>query len=337
MAGVQYPPYQQRVEEAVKAIRVHELGEPEVMKVEDVPDPEPGPGQVLVRVRAAGVNPVDAYIRSGAYARTPSLPYTPGSDAAGTVERVGDGVHALARGDRVYTSGTITGAYAELLVCDEAQAHRLPGSVTYVQGAALGVPYATAYRALFDRARAQPGEMVLVHGATGGVGIAAVQLAHAVGIRVIGTGGTEDGRRLVHEQGADHVLDHHAEGYLEQARELTGGRGVDVILEMLANVNLGRDLGVLAPHGRVVVVGSRGTVEIDPRDLMGRDADVRGMTLFNATPDDLVSIHAALRAGLANGTLRPIIGREFPLAKAAQAHEDVQHDKGTHGKVVLVV
>ncbi len=321
----------------MKAIRVHEFGGPEVMKLEEVPDPEPAAGQVLVRVRAAGVNPVDAYIRSGAYARTPSLPYTPGSDAAGTVERVGDGVSAFARGDRVYTSGTVTGAYAELLVCAEAQAHRLPGSVTYVQGAALGVPYATAYHALFHRAGARPGDTVLVHGATGGVGIAAVQLAHAVGMRVIGTGGTEDGRRLVHEQGADHVLDHHAEGYLDAARELTGGRGVDVVLEMLANVNLGRDLDVLAPRGRVVVIGSRGTVEINPRDLMGRDAEIRGMTLFNATADELVSIHAALRAGLTNETLRPVVGRELPLAKAAQAHEDVMDDKGAHGKVVLVV
>ncbi|HET7585084.1 MAG TPA: NADPH:quinone reductase [Gemmatimonadaceae bacterium] len=321
----------------MKAIRVHEFGAPEVMRLEEVPDPEPSAGQVLVRVRAAGVNPVDAYVRSGQYARTPALPYTPGSDAAGTVEKVGDGVRRLARGDRVYTSGTVTGAYAELLVCEEWQAHRLPGSVTYVQGAALGVPYATAYRALFHRAQARPGETVFVHGATGGVGIAAVQLARAAGMHVIGTGGTEDGRRLVHEAGAEQVLDHSAEGYLDALAELTDGRGVDVVLEMLANVNLGRDATVLAPHGRIVVIGSRGPVEINPRDLMGRDADIRGMTLFNATRDDLASIHAALRAGLANGTLHPVVGREFPLAKAPQAHEEVMHGHGAHGKVVLVM
>ncbi len=319
----------------MKAIRVHEFGGPEVMKVEEVPDLQPGAGQVAVRIRAVGVNPVDTYIRAGMYARKPPLPYTPGSDAAGDVTAVGEGVRHVNVGDRVYTSGTVTGAYAEQALCNADQVHRLADRVSYAQGAAMNVPYATAYRALFHRARGVPGETVLVHGASGGVGTGAVQLARAAGFTVIGTGGTERGRELVKENGAHHVLDHGADDYLDQLMRLTDGRGVDVILEMLANVNLAKDLTVLAQFGRVVVIGNRGTIEINPRDAMGRDAAILGMTLFNVSPADLVSIHAALVAGLENGTLNPIVGQELPLADAPRAHEEVMKP-GAYGKIVLI-
>jgi NADPH2:quinone reductase len=318
----------------MKAIRVHEFGGPEVLRLEDVEEPRPGAGQVLVRVRAVGVNPVDTYIRSGAYAVKPPLPFTPGLDAAGTVEAAGEGVTRVGAGERVYVAGSLGGTYAELCVCDESQVHRLPEGVSFAQGAGVNTPYATAYRALFQKARAAAGEWVLVHGASGGVGTAAVQLARAAGLYVIGTGGTDEGRRLVEEQGAHHVLDHHASGYLEEALALTGGRGVDVILEMLANVNLDKDLNVLAKGGRVAVVGSRGPVEINPRALMTRDASVVGLTLFNVSPQERAGIHAAVVAGLENGTLRPVVGREMPLADAARAHEAVLQP-GAHGKIVL--
>jgi NADPH:quinone reductase len=319
----------------MKAIRVHEFGGPEVMRLEEVPDPMPGSEQVLVRVHAAGVNPVDTYIRSGLYAARPKLPYTPGMDAAGIVEAVGMNVRRLSVGERVYVAGTASGTYAELALCEAAQVHRLPPSVTFAQGAGVYVPYVTAYRGLFGRAHAMPGETVLVHGASGGVGVAAVQLARAHGLVVIGTGGTEEGRRLVLEQGAHHVFDHHAPDYLEQIVKLTEGRGIDVIMEMLANVNLGRDLTVLARGGRVVVIGSRGTVEINPRDAMGRDASIHALTLMNAQPAELAGIHAALVAGLENGTLRPVVGQEMPLAEAARAHEAVMQP-GAYGKIVLI-
>ncbi len=164
----------------MKAIRVHQLGGPDVLKLEDAPDPSAGPGEVVVRVRAAGVNPVDAYIHTGNYARKPPLPYTPGFDGAGEVESVGADVKGFRAGDRVYISGpgsTIAGAgtYAERALCSLSQLHLLPAKASFGQGAALGVPYCTAYRALFQRADAKPGETVLVHGATGGVGIAAVE------------------------------------------------------------------------------------------------------------------------------------------------------------------
>ena len=319
----------------MKSIRVHTFGEPEVLRLEEVPEPKAGPGQVTVRIKAAGVNPLDTYIRAGAYARKPDLPYTPGSDAAGAVEAVGEGITRLKKGDRVYTIGTLTGAYAEMAVCSAAQVFPLPASLSFAQGAGVHIPYYTAYRALFLRAHATAGETLLVHGASGGVGIAAVQTARAAGLTVVGTGGTEAGRRLISEQGAHQTLDHKAPNYLEKGMALTGGRGFDVILEMLANVNLGKDLGALAFGGRVVVIGSRGTVEINPRDVMSRDATILGMLIMNASEKELATMNAAIQAGLGNGTLRPIVGQEIPLAEASRAHRAVL-EPGAYGKIVLI-
>jgi len=319
----------------MKAIRVREFGGPEVMKLEEVPDLTAGPGQVVVSVKAAGVNPADTYMRSGAYAIKPALPYTPGMDGAGTVLAVGDRVEGVQVGDRVYIGGTLLGSYTEQAVCDAAQVHPLPARVSFAQGAGVNVPYATAYRALYQRAQGKPGETVLVHGASGGVGIAAVQMARAGGLNVIGTAGTEKGQRLVLEQGAHHVLDHRRSGYEEEIMTLTSGRGVALILEMLANVNLAKDLTLLALRGRVVVIGNRGSIEINPRATMQRDLSILGFALPNATKDDLVGIHAALVAGLENGTLSPIVGREMPLAEAPLAHQAVM-EPGAYGKIVLV-
>jgi NADPH2:quinone reductase len=319
----------------MKAIRVSEYGGPSVLKLEEVPTPQPGPSQVLVRNHAVGINPVDTYLRSNTDNRGPKLPYTPGADAAGVVEAVGPGVTAVKPGDRVYMGGTLSGAYAELSLCEQGQVHPLPANASFAQGAAMNVPYATAYQALLNRGHAEAGETVLVHGASGGVGIGAVQLARARGLTVIGTAGTERGRRLVAEQGAHHVLDHGAPGYLEECVRLTGGRGPDIILEMLANVNLQKDLGIIAMRGRIVVIGNRGTVEINARLAMNKDAAILGMALYHATPSQLAGIHAALVEGLRNGTLRPVIAQEFPLAQAARSHEAVM-EAGHHGKIVLV-
>lgn len=312
----------------MKAIRVHKFGGPEVLQWEEAPDPKPGPSQVLLRARAVGVNPVETYLRAGSNSKL-ALPYTPGSDAAGEVV-AGD----LPAGTRVYTSGTVTGAYAELIVCEKACVHPLPERLSFAQGAAINIPFATAWRALFQRGRLIPGETVLIHGGSGGVGTAAIQIARNAGLNIIATAGTPQGEKLARDLGAHHVINHRQPEYLADISKITGGRGVDAILELLANVNLGRDLGLLAPNGRVVVIGSRGRVEIDARDAMMRDADIRGMLLFNATPRDKIAIHAVLGAGLANGTLTPVVGCEIPLAEAARAHEKVMQP-GAHGKVVL--
>ena len=318
----------------MKAIRVQQFGGPEVLLLEEVPTPIPGPGQVLVDVRAIGVNPVETYQRSGS---NPNLarPYTPGMDAAGVIAAVGAGVTEAKEGDRVYTSDTLTGSYAEYALCAEHAVHPLPENISFQQGAAINIPYATAYRALVHRAQAKAGEIVFIHGASGGVGVASTQLARALGLTVVGTAGTSAGLQLVQQQGAHHVLNHREAGYLEKAMALTDGRGFGIILEMLANVNLTKDLPLLSKFGRVIVIGSRGKIEITPRDLMARDADIRAMMLFNASPEELREIHAALAAGLENDTLRPVVGREFPLGDAAQAHVAVL-EPGAMGKIILV-
>jgi NADPH2:quinone reductase len=319
----------------MKAIRVHAFGGPEVLRLEDVPAPRPAAGQVLIRVRAAGVNPYDTYMRNGTYAIKPPLPYTPGSDAAGTIEGVGDGVTRFKPGDRVYTANTLTGAYAEQALALESQVIPLPDRASFSQGAGLWVPYGTAYHALRHHADARGGETVLVHGASGGVGLAAVQIARALGLVVLGTAGTPRGLELARREGAHHVFDHRAAGYQDAILAATGGQGVDVVLEMLANVNLGADLKLLARNGRVIVIGSRGDVTITPRDLMTRRAAIRAFTLWSITPPEEREVHAAIVAGLENGTLRPVVGKELPLAEAAQAHNDVMAP-GAYGKIVLV-
>jgi len=322
------------------AIRVHETGGPDVLKIEEVLEPTPGPGEMLVRVHAAGVNPVDTYMRSGTQGRTPALPYTPGTDGAGVIEAVGPGVDGAVRGGRVYFSGTAsagyTGAYAEKVVCRTSQVHPLAATLSFAQGAAIGVPYATAHRALFGRAQSRSGETVLVHGGSGGVGIAAIQLARAHGMTVFATAGTERGMALIVEQGAHQAFNHLSSSYLAEIVSATRNQGIDVIIEMLANVNLDKDLGLLALRGRVVVVGNRGRVEIDARQTMGKDAAILGMTLGNVSAPEMVQIHADLAAGLGNGALRPVIGREFPLADAPAAHRAVM-EPGALGKIVLAI
>jgi len=319
----------------MKAIRVSEYGGPSVLKLEDVPALKPAEGQVLVRNHAVGINPVDTYLRTNTDNRGPKLPYTPGSDAAGVVEAVGAGVNNVKAGDRVYFGGSATGAYAEQSLCAVTQVHALSANVSFAQGAAMNVPYATAYHALIHRGHGAEGETVLVHGASGGVGIAAVQIARARGMTVIGTAGTARGRQLVAAQGAHHALDHTAPGYLKELTDFTGGRGPDVILEMLANVNLKADLDAIAMRGRIVIIGNRGEISINPRAAMNKDAAVLGMALFHASPAQLAGIHAALVEGLRNGTLRPVIGQEIPLAQAPRAHEAVM-EAGHYGKIVLV-
>lgn len=319
----------------MKAIVVREFGPPEVMKLEDVDTPKPTGTQVLVRVRAIGVNPVETYIRSGVYASVPPLPYTPGKDGAGIVEAVGGEVTKWKAGDRVYTAQSVSGTYAEFSVCEEIDLGRLPENVDFPQGAGIWTPYATSYRALFQKAHAKAGETVLIHGASGGVGVACVQWAKNRGLTVIGTASSDEGKKLVAEQGADHVFDHSKEGYFDEIKVATGGKGVNVIIEMLANVNLQRDFEILAMFGRITVVGNRGSIDFNPRVIMGKDATVTGMALYNSSYADRDEIHAAIFEGLSGGYLNPIVSKTFPLADASAAHHEVIEGKSL-GKLVLV-
>lgn len=318
----------------MKAIVVHEYGAPEVMSVKEVETPRPAAGQILVRIHAAGVNPVDTYLRSGNHAHAPKLPYTPGKDAAGTVEAVGDGVTKFKVGDRVYTADSITGTYAEFALCDEAQLGRLPDNTTFEQGAGIWTPYATSYRALFQKAGAKAGETVLIHGASGGVGIGAVQWAKAAGLTVIGTASSAEGKQLIADQGADAVFDHSDDGHFAAIKDFTGGNGVDIVVEMLANVNLERDFECLAMFGRIVIVGNRGSLEFTPRLAMTKDATIYGMSLFNAPQALRDEIHAAIYDGLAAGSLTPVVSGTFSLADAPSAHHAVIENKAA-GKIIL--
>ena len=323
----------------MQAILAREFGGPEVLKLEEVPDPAAGPGQVRVKVHAVGVNPYDTYMRTGAYAIKPELPYTPGADAAGVVDQVGDSVGGLKVGHRVYVSGTVNGkahgAYAQYVVCEPHQVHRLPERISFAQGAGLFVPYVTAWRALFGRANTRAGDIVLIHGASGGVGVAATQFAVAVGATVIGTAGTDEGLAVVQAQGAQHAINHRSPGYLDEITKVTAGHGPDVILEMLANVNLDHDLTVIAPGGRIVVIGNRGRVEIDARKIMTKDLSVFGLALWGIRADDVRRAHAAIIAGLESGALTPVVGTELPLKDAARAHQRVM-EPGARGKIVLI-
>lgn len=322
----------------MKAIRAHQFGGPEVLVFDEIDDPVAGEGEVVIDVKAAGVNPADTYMRSGTYAVVPDLPYIPGGDAAGIVSAVGSGVSEFAVGDKVFV-GTcmgfdMTGCYAEKVVRKTTDVLALPDNVDYAQAATFGVSYATAHYALFARGGAKSGETVFIHGASGSVGTSAIQLAKRAGLTVIGSGGTEKGRQLVLAEGADHAVDHTEENYIEKVRQLTNGNGPELILEMLANVNLAADLDLVAKYGRIVIIGNRGEITINPRMTMMKELDVRGIALWNADPAHVMDMMRDILSALSAGEINPIVGRRMPLAEASQSHIQVL-EPGAYGKIVL--
>jgi len=320
----------------MKAIRVLKQGGPEVLTLSEIDKPSPSKTQVVVKVQACGVNPVDTYLRSGTNNYKITTPWTPGHDAAGVIDTIGDDVTNVKVGDRVWTQKTQTGSYAQYTLCEATDVNPLPENVSFEQGAAVNVPYATAYFALKIRGRAKPGETVLIHGASGGVGVAATQFAKGLGMTIIGTAGTKEGLELIKKNGCHFAFNHREEGYLDAISAATGGKGVDIVLEMLANVNLQKDLELLALRGRVAIIGNRGSIEINPRNLMGRLGDILGVALAHATPEDRKEINAAIYAGLSNGTLSPMIWQSMALADASKAHEQVINPpKGAQGKLIL--
>lgn len=292
----------------MKAIRVHEFGSPDVLKLEEVADPIPAHRQVMIRVKAIGVNPLEAVIRSGVLMSL-SFPYTPGEDAAGVIEAIGEGVTNVKVGDRVYGGKPLAGTYAELALYDATQVYPLPDNISFSQGAAIYSSYTTAYYALFNRGRGVPGETVLVHGASGGVGIAAVQLARSAGFRVLGTASSERGQALVKQAGAHQVFDHSNPNYVQQIAEATNGKGIDLILEMKGDVNLGKDVELVAANGRIVVIGGKqvgaggtGSVEINPYTLIFKNASIMGLYIGMASEAEIAREIASCRWRLAYGT-----------------------------------
>ena len=324
----------------MRVIRAHSFGGPEVLQLESLPRPVPGSGEVLIDIHAAGVNPADTYMLTGNYAKVPDLPYIPGGDCAGVVAAVGPNVTAFARGDRVFVSaalgGDLSGCYAEAVVRSAKNVLSLPETTSFDQGAALGVPYATAHIALFARGRAKPGETVFIHGASGAVGSAAIQLGRRAGLRMIGSAGTPEGLDRVRAQGAELAVNHAQPGYLEVVRAATGGEGPALIVEMLADANLAADMTLAARYGRVVIVGCRGEVSIAPRIAMMKELDIMGMAIWNAPRELVTSAFCEITEGLHEGVLRPEIGMIFPLAQSAEAHRAVLRP-GTRGKTILSI
>jgi len=303
----------------MKSIVVRKFGEPEVLNVEDVPVFKPGSGQVLVKVFAAGVNPVETYVRSGNYASTPDLPWTPGKDGAGIVEAVGENVSNIKANERIWLSGSHTGTYSQYCLASQDDVHPLPETFTFDQGAGLWVPYATAYHALFHIGEApKQGGTILVHGASGGVGIATLQWAKQIpGIKVFGTAGSEEGLKLVLKNGADAAFNHREAGYNEKILAATDSKGVDIIVEMVANVNLNIDLQLLSKFGRVCVVGNRGSIDgFNARFLMQRRSSIRGVMLGNVTEDEKKEIIQAIYKSLKEKKkLIQLLGRIIHLQK----------------------
>ena len=322
----------------MKAIIVSSFGDEEVLKYQETETPTPAAGEVRVKIKAAGVNPVETYIRSGHYTALPALPYTPGNDGSGIVDAVGDGVEHLKKGDRVFVAAALarrnTGTYAEYTVCDADAVRYLPQNLSFSEGAALGTPGLAATYALYSKAKIKPGETVFIHGASGGVGSLAVQLARRTGTFVMGTAGDPEGMTLIEKLGAHRAFNHRSPGYLEAVKQETGEHGPDVIIEMVANINLMKDMELLAKYGRVVIVGNHGTLEFDPRSAMTKDAVVMGMNIGNMLQEDYIANMYTLSAAMETG-LHTIIGKELPLCQAEQAHRDVGEGKG--GKVVLTV
>jgi len=316
----------------MNAMCVQQFGAEHPLVQKRLERPQAGAGQVLVRIRAVGINPVDTYIRAGTYAIKPALPYVPCMDAAGVVAEAGEGT-PFRVGERVYVTRTLTGAVAEYALCDANRVHALPSEVSFEQGAALGIPAATAWRALFQRGQAKVGETLLIHGATGSVGLAALQLAKAAGLTVIATGGTDEGRALLKKLGADVVCDHHD---TRQMTQIKAHHSVNLIIEMLANQNLMRDLDLLAQHGRLVIVGNKGEITINPRLIMQKEIDIKGVMLFAFTEAEYQDIHKGLYKALTERVLTPAIQNCFVLANATKAFEAVILP-GRYGKTVIVV
>ncbi|HME56465.1 MAG TPA: NADPH:quinone reductase [Candidatus Lokiarchaeia archaeon] len=319
----------------MRAVLARKTGGPDVLHVENVDIVEPRKGQVRIKIMAAGVNPLDAYTLSGNY-RKIDLPYIPGSDGAGIVDKAGGGITRFAAGDRVFLSRSVTGTFAEFAIADEKDLFPLPESLSYEQGAAIGVPYRTAYHAIFHQARAKAGETMLVHGASGSVGTAAIQLGVSHGIKVIGTAGSENWLELASAEGAAFVFNHNMPNCNDDIISATGDRGVDIILEMLANVNLAGDMKMIARGGRIAVIGSRGEdILVNPRDLMSKRGIIIGVMLNLASADEINEINSALQAGLMNNTLRPVVGKEFALDDAAFSLEEIMKP-GAYGKIVIL-
>jgi len=319
----------------MKAMRAHQFGGPEQLRFEDAPDSQAQAGQVQIRVRAAGINPADLVRLSGRL-QPLSLPYTPGTDVCGEVEAVGSGVTHVKKGDRVFGRAS-TGGYAEKTCLAASEAIPLPANLSFAEGAAIPIPFYTAYRALHHKAAIKTGETVLVSAGGGGVGVAAIQLAKIAGARVITTVGSAEKVARTRELGADVAINYREQDFAAEVQKLTDGKGVDVIVENVAADNLEKDLGILARDGRIILIGTGTGKGPEGRFAimyaLMKDANLLGMSLVNAGPV-IAEMATALTGLFAAGKLKAIVSKAYPLAEAREALADLVAGR-VFGKLVL--
>jgi NADPH:quinone reductase len=322
----------------MKAIRVQQTGAPEVMQLVELPIPQPKPNEALVRVAVAGVNSIDGQFRDGSL-RTP-LPFIPGQEGAGVVEAVGSQVKLVKVGDRVAWSGTL-GSYAEYVASPEEHLVPIPPAISNEQATAAMVQGLTAHYLVNDAHKLKAGETALVHAAAGGVGLLIVQLAHAIGARVIGTVSSAEKAKLARDAGADEVIIFTLQDFEAEVKRLTSGKGVDVVYDGVGKATFEKNLNVMRLRGMLVLYGmSSGPVPpVDPAKLSEKGSLYIARTTlahFTATREELLTRTAALFGMIAAGTLKLQIAKTYPLAQAAEAHRDMEARK-TAGKLLLMV
>jgi NADPH2:quinone reductase len=321
----------------MKAIRVTQFGGPEVLRLQDVDLPAPGPGEARVRLHAAGINFVDVYQRRGTYSGP--LPFTPGREGAGIVESVGEGVREVRPGARVAYTGVL-GSYAEASLVPAERLIPLPDDFSFEQGAAFPLQGMTAHYLIHEYRRPGPGDTVLIHAAAGGMGLLLVQWARHLGARVLGTVSTEEKARAARAAGADEVIRYTQQDFVAEVKRLTQGRGVDLIIDGVGKTTFAGDLEAAAVRGHVVIFGAAsGPADpIVPNSLMPRSLSVSGGNLGNytRTREEMLRRARDVMEGLGAGWLRLNIGRVFPLEQAALAHRLLE-GRGSVGKLVLTI
>jgi len=320
----------------MKAVVFEKLGGPEVLHLSDIPKPEAQPGTVVVKVRSAGINFADTLFRQGQYLMQPKLPDVPGLEAAGEIDSIGAGVSNLKTGMRVAGIGSRT--YAEYAVIPANQVIPLPDSLSFDEGAAFPIQVLTAWHMLHTAHQTTPGQTVLVHSAAGGVGIVAVQIAKAAGARVIGTVSNDSKASLVKQYGAEDVINYATQDFVEETNRITGGRGADLILDAVGATTFEKGLGCVAPFGHVILYGRAGgpPEPLSVFRLFEKSVKVSGFVLYTAAalPDIMRrGIEESFRL-MAEGKLKLIVGRRFPLAEASEAHRFMESRQST-GKLVL--
>ncbi len=330
----------------MRAAYIEKTGPPDVILIGDLPTPEPGPGQLLIRVRAVAINPIDLYIRAGTIPAPLPSPYVIGSDFAGTVEKVGEGVNDHKVGDRVWGSnqGLLgrQGVAAEFAVVDQEWAYPTPALLPDVDAAAMALVGITAHLGLFHRARLQEGETVYVPGGSGGVGSMVVQMAKAVGAKVATSAGHPDRVELCRQLGADLALNYKTDDIPARLREFAPD-GVDVWYETQREPNLEVSIPLLRKRGRMILMAGRAATPALPLgSFYTRDCSLLGFAMFNATPEEQRVCATDMNHWIEEGRLKPLVGRAFPLRDAAEAHQFLEDNTlggaGTlTGKVVLTV